>query len=689
MTIRANPSPTDNPIESSNQDRLGRSIVANDIAREILSLNASKGAVAAIIGPWGNGKTSFINLMREKFTEEPAVAVIDFNPWMFSGSEQLVDHFFVELAAKFKNLHDKRLSRAAKFLEKYGGSISSFVGVFGIVGRIFANGISFARVIAKSHREKYSSVDRRREDVAQELSKLEHPVIVIIDDIDRLTTPEIRDIFKLVRLTASFPNIIYILAFDRERVEKALDEENVPGRAYLEKIIQFAYDLPEIPDDLLADEVMSELLKLLDEFEIIRFDDSRWPDIFAEVIYPLIRNMRDVVRLALSVKPALRALAKEIEIIDLLAMETVRVLRPEVFAHLCRMRTALTQTRDSTESSGKNSVHQTQVDKLLHTSAGDSDLVKALLRRVFPAAAKYFEENDKYSSDWVKIWRKKHRMACSDFLGMYFDRVAPSGLRSFWLAESLVSAMNDPERFESELNSVPQEMITDVLRAVMSFENDFPEAKMDLVIASLANAIPRLPADQEVGIFFALRPDVIVMQVICTMLRQVEMEKREQIIGSALSKISSYSSKLRLIYAIGYRESFGSGEVSRKAAERFEEDLAGELEAAPPNNFSIEWNSIHVYDFISEKSGNSEVLAEERRPEAIRAILESAKSNKRSSAWGSRHITLTPTLAWEWLVKLFGNEDNLRCAIERLREVDGNTELVELANRYLEGQYLD
>ena len=58
---------------------------------------------------------------------------------------------------------------------------------------------------------------------------------------------EIRDIFKLVRLTANFPNIIYIVAFDRNRVEKALAEQGLPGRDYLEKILQVAFDLPVVP----------------------------------------------------------------------------------------------------------------------------------------------------------------------------------------------------------------------------------------------------------------------------------------------------------------------------------------------------------------------------------------------------------------------------------------------------------
>ena len=69
------------------------------------------------------------------------------------------------------------------------------------------------------------------------LSKLDNPIAVVIDDIDRLPTAEIRDTFKLVRLTGSFPNLVYILAFDRARVERALTEDGIPGRDYLEKIL--------------------------------------------------------------------------------------------------------------------------------------------------------------------------------------------------------------------------------------------------------------------------------------------------------------------------------------------------------------------------------------------------------------------------------------------------------------------
>ncbi len=64
-------------------------------------MDVSQGAVVGVLGPWGSGKTSLVNLTRDEF-EAAGVTILDFNPWMFSGAEQLVASFFVELAAQLK-----------------------------------------------------------------------------------------------------------------------------------------------------------------------------------------------------------------------------------------------------------------------------------------------------------------------------------------------------------------------------------------------------------------------------------------------------------------------------------------------------------------------------------------------------------------------------------------------------------
>src|SRR5438874_10407102 len=91
----------DNPITAPTEDTLGRSAVAGSFVRHVLAIDASEGVVVAVLGPWGSGKTSFINLARPEFAEDGA-AILDFNPWMFSGAQQLVDSFFVELAAQLR-----------------------------------------------------------------------------------------------------------------------------------------------------------------------------------------------------------------------------------------------------------------------------------------------------------------------------------------------------------------------------------------------------------------------------------------------------------------------------------------------------------------------------------------------------------------------------------------------------------
>ena len=77
----------DNPIRGAADDLLGRSGGAVGLARQILTLDASEGLVIGVLGPWGSGKTSFVNLACERLRVD-GIIVLDFNPWMFSGAEQ-------------------------------------------------------------------------------------------------------------------------------------------------------------------------------------------------------------------------------------------------------------------------------------------------------------------------------------------------------------------------------------------------------------------------------------------------------------------------------------------------------------------------------------------------------------------------------------------------------------------------
>ncbi|MGH1550789.1 KAP family P-loop NTPase fold protein [Leifsonia poae] len=276
-------SPIDNPIVSAGEDVLGRADVARRFAKGLRELDLSAGLVVGVLGAWGSGKSSFVNLMREEFESEPKLAVVDFNPWMFSGAQQLVDVFFKELAVELRLENPSRFGAIADGLDEYGDVLSPISMIPG-VGARWDRAFRSYQTARRWWKDRGAQPMRKK--VADALGVLDQPVVVVIDDIDRLSTGEIRDIFKLVRLTASFPNVIYVLAFDRKRVELALEEVNVPGRAYLEKIVQLTFDLPGIPREKLRSQLLDALSPMVDDVENVRFDPDRWPDVFYEVVEP-------------------------------------------------------------------------------------------------------------------------------------------------------------------------------------------------------------------------------------------------------------------------------------------------------------------------------------------------------------------------------------------------------------------
>ncbi|HJT21401.1 MAG TPA: P-loop NTPase fold protein [Nitrospira sp.] len=117
---------TDNPIKRVEDDAIGRVYSARSFARQVLDLDASSGIVVGVLGAWGSGKTSFINLARPEF-KHAGVEVIDFNPWMFSGVEQLMEHFFAEMSAQLKVRPG--LDQVGKSIEEYGEAFSSLAWI--------------------------------------------------------------------------------------------------------------------------------------------------------------------------------------------------------------------------------------------------------------------------------------------------------------------------------------------------------------------------------------------------------------------------------------------------------------------------------------------------------------------------------------------------------------------------------
>jgi predicted KAP-like P-loop ATPase len=675
--------PIDAPITSSADDDLGRAPVAHDFAESIRELDASEGLVVGILGPWGHGKSSFINLMREQFAKEPALTVVDFNPWMFSGSNQLVNFFFTEIGAELNVSSKSRFGKTADWFAKYAGVLkpaSQFIPIPGaaMLGEVVAGVIQGTADTTEAER----SAKKVRDEITKELSALEQPIVVVIDDIDRLTTVEIREIFKLVRLTASFPNIIYVLAFDRERVEQALTEDGVPGRAYLEKIVQLSFDVPQAPTKLIRSQIFKELDRVITPTVVTTLDESRWADVYMEIIDPLFSNMRDVTRYAISSRATIKALGNEVDLVDLLAMESLRVFRPELTQHLARLRSELTSTRELMGRTDETA--RKAIEALLTKFPDDSDIIRALFNRVFPVALQYVENNH-YGSDWLSTWRTAHRMAHVDFLNLYFDRVAPDELVAFRSSERAFTLLNDANELRTFLTGLDPENLETVIEGLTSYESKFTQDMIVPGSTTLLNLIDAIPEKEQRGFFEFGRPDITVGRVVLRLLRKIEDEtEREALVGQILTGIDTYSSQLDFIHSVGYLEGAGHKLVSEPFAEQLQTEFVERLQKVPPADPSREWDAWRIYNAIKDASGKAPLTAK-ADPVLLSAVLRSLKSTSRSQPMGSRQVTTEDNLAWDLFVGLLGTESAVKKAVSNVRKALGDDEVLQLADKYLSG----
>lgn len=678
------PIPGDNPIRSASQDTLGRDRAARAFARHVLAIDASEGAVVAVLGEWGSGKTSFVNLARTEFANQ-GVTVLDYNPWMFSGSEQLVETFFIELSAQLKLRPG--FSDLGSQIEEYG-EVFSGMGWLPVVGPWIERIRGVAKVLSQILKRRKEGVGGRRLKLGTTLRALDKPLVVVLDDIDRLSTAEIRDVFRLVRLTASFPNLIYVVAFDRTRVEHALSEEGVPGRLYLEKIIQVVVDLPSIPDSVLNRQILSAIdAALVGVDNPGPFNDQLWPDVFMEIVRPLLRNMRDARRYAASVFGTSRVMDGQMALVDMLAMEAVRVMLPEVYLRLQGAVDALTSTYTSAYGSDLESARlKGKIDEIIDAAGAKDEIVRAMIKRLFPAAERHLGGSS-YMADWKQIWRRERRVAHEDILRLYLEHAAGEGLLAFNDAERAFSLMTDAAAFEEYLRSLDPERVEDVIGALEAFEEKFDCAHVVPGATVLLNMLPDLPSRQRS--MFELDSRLTVKRVVYRLVRScADHDALEAAVGQTLTNVTTLSSKHALITIVGYRESAGHELVSEAVAAKLERDWRAEVRGASADALSKEWDLVRVlYSVTSEAEEAETVMVLPDSPQLTLALLESAYSESMSQSMGSRAIRRKPRLDWDALVQVCGGKEILLSRLAGLKAMApaGFDELLRLADKYASG----
>lgn len=223
------------------------------------------GHVIGLEGEWGSGKSSVLNLVFERLASREDCVAFRFVPWMVLSGDHLISYFFKILAHKIAPEFGHREELVSDILA-YGRLATYGVdlvapGVGGL-GRGLVSHFQ-SRLDKKIASE--SDIFTYRSRIEEQLGKRKINIVCIVDEIDRLTDNEIREVARLLRAVGDFSRISYLVAYDERRVSQALgtafeDETAIDaGRTYLQKIVSLRIPMPMLMGLESSNLLMTEL----------------------------------------------------------------------------------------------------------------------------------------------------------------------------------------------------------------------------------------------------------------------------------------------------------------------------------------------------------------------------------------------------------------------------------------------
>lgn len=571
----------DRPIISHSDDLLGVAGFAESLATSIKGWTGRDSLIVALYGPWGSGKSSIKNLAVEALRgdKEHCPSIVEFNPWQWAGQAQLAEGFFQEIgvALGFKQKDKQNKKRASKWRSyaaylKMGsflaGSLRSIIAwllfILGFIAMgsglfvdpahiktiiivtgalaiplaaLFRWGGAFVDNVVSIFEAKSKVQEKSLAEIKKELSKLlqelSSPVLVIIDDVDRLSKEEIKYLFQLIKANADFPNLVYLLLFQRDLIEKHFDPE------FLEKIVQVGFDIPRIEHIRLEKTLFRGLDELLSEnIAEKRFDQHYWGNLFVPGLRPFFETLRDVHRFLATLSFHLALFRNknsfEVNSVDLIGLEVIRVFEPKVYQHLFELKPILTGQHESYRSDNKaiEETRKTLESVILQSSENRRQPIQEIIKVLFPRAERYLGGTS-YGGGFEDKWYRDLRVCHPDVFDRYFHFAIPEGDIAQADLDRILSSTANRETLVAEMQALNKRgMLKVFLDRLESYKEEIDINHAVPFITALFDIGDELPED-EPGFFMIGSHWHAVRVVYWYLKKEPDIKKRGQILKQA------------------------------------------------------------------------------------------------------------------------------------------------------------
>jgi predicted KAP-like P-loop ATPase len=429
---------SDQPIKNSQTDLFGRKAFSKRIANIIANRTENESIAIGIHAPWGEGKTSVLNMIIEGLEEhlhqksktllDGHIILLKFNPWRFSDETQLLENFFFALADKLEGRIETTGEKISDLMKKYSWVAAPLEAFkFGFLG-------IDASVNAKETIEKLAEAKPKaditviKDRIEKILAESDKKIVVIMDDIDRLDKEEVQAIFRLIKLSADFSNTIYILSFDIERVSEALADKygsKEAGKSFLEKIIQLSLPLPPLTSDKLIKLTYDNINKLLEDnkIELPKNEDSEWSYFFIRTFGSYLKSPRLVKKYINNLWFSMPETKDELNILDLQTIEAIHTFFPKLYKIIRDNKNVflLEPSNPYFPREQEEKKHNEKLKKIVEDFPEEQqEIIKKIIQNLFPRTSGAFS-NSHYGTDWHSRWTKEKKIASPKYFQRYFD----------------------------------------------------------------------------------------------------------------------------------------------------------------------------------------------------------------------------------------------------------------------------
>ena len=317
---------TDLPIDSYEDDEFQLEGLVKRIVRYILQTDVSEHSFSmGVVGGWGEGKSSLMNLIRKELNGKEGYLIMDFRP----RSSKDINHIQEDFLESLRRVLAPHHSGMRRTIAQYADTINVANGTPELIKWL----LSLVRIGATK------DVSVTRQELQDAIKDTGQSIVVFVDDLDRLTGKEILEVLKVIDRNGAFAGVYFLTAYDKNYVNAALSKELGAAGAgnYSDKYFSVEVRLPAHPSFRLL-ELLQELLNEAVEKNVIHNVSK---DAVKETlqknqdqILDRLKTIRDVKRFVNQLIYSFAGVQNDVVFGDYLLLELIKFCHPDEYTAL-------------------------------------------------------------------------------------------------------------------------------------------------------------------------------------------------------------------------------------------------------------------------------------------------------------------------------------------------------------------